>query len=556
MPMILAVDQIRAWDAFTIENEPIRPIDLMERAAIACVAWLQKHHPESRHFLIFCGRGNNGGDGLAIGRLLLSQGAQVEIYIVGGLAARGSGDFMENLSRWQKAAHRDVNWLETASDFPQVLSPHFPSDARSLILDALFGSGLNRPLQGLAEALVRHINNLPFPILSIDLPSGMIADGPPELMPAPAPALPGGDLGRTNSKVSYQYRPGSIGFAYDSTLPSIIRATKTLSFQLPKLAFFLPENGRFTGEVHIVDIGLTPRFLLTQDFSFRILDTAVVRKLYRPRDPFAHKGHFGHALLLAGSQGKSGAALLAARACMHSGVGLLTVGVPGNSLDVLQIGVPEAMVLPDEQKTFLASLRPFFNSFQAVGIGPGLGTAAPTRGWLLDLLGDLTVPLVLDADALNILAQEEKLAAIPRGTILTPHPREFDRLTGPSTHSLERIEKARKLARELECIVVLKGHHTLIACPESCSWFNTTGNVGMATAGSGDVLTGILTGLLAQGYSPREAACLGVWLHGRAGDLAAAGTGKEAGYGYESLTASGIIAYIGAAFRSLRLGYP
>ena len=495
--MILNVSQIRAWDAFTIEHEPIKSIDLMERAALACFNWLKISDLITRSFQIFCGKGNNGGDGLALGRILLQAGAKVDIYVLSS-ENTGTADFQCNLLRWKDYSTREIHWLNESIDFPALTS-------NSLVIDALFGSGLNRPLEGINAQLISYLNEQANEIISIDLPSGLMSD---------------------TLKIGVP----------------IIQASHTLSFQSPKLAFYFPENEKFIGEIHLLDIGLSAGFLHQVFPEISLINPGVVEKIYKPRQRFSHKGTFGHALLLAGSYGKTGAALLAAKACMHSGVGLLTVGVPQCAYLVLQVGLPEAMVTSDEKKNKLATIMPNYSNYQAVGIGPGIGTEKNTRQWLLQQLLVIQCPLVLDADALNAIAYEEKWHCIPKNSILTPHPKEFDRLFGLCQNSQERMLKAIEKAKELSCIMVLKGHHTLIATSEGEVWFNTTGNAGMATGGSGDVLTGIITGLLAQGYVPKDAALLGVWLHGKSGDIASKRHGQEA------LVASHIIEFLGDAF--------
>ena len=451
----------------------------------------------SRSFQIFCGKGNNGGDGLALGRILLQAGARVDIYVLSS-ENMGTADFQCNLLRWKDYSKREIHWLNESKDFPTLVSS-------SLVIDALFGSGLNRPLEGINVQLIGYLNEHAKEIISIDLPSGLMSD---------------------TLKIGVP----------------IIQANHTLSFQVPKLAFYFPENEKFIGEIHLLDIGLSAGFLHHIVPEINLINQELVEKIYKPRQRFSHKGTFGHALLLAGSYGKTGAALLAAKACMHSGVGLLTVGVPQCSYLVLQLGLPEAMVTSDEKKNKLATIMPNYSNYQAVGIGPGIGTEKKTRQWLLQQLLVIKCPLVLDADALNAIAYEEKWHCIPENSILTPHPKEFDRLFGLCKNSQERMIKAIEKAKELSCIVVLKGHHTLIATSEGEIWFNTTGNAGMATGGSGDVLTGIITGLLAQGYVPKDAALLGVWLHGKSGDIAS----KR--YGQEALVASHIIEFLGDVF--------
>lgn len=495
--MILNASQIRAWDAFTIEHEPVKSVDLMERAALACFHWLEIRDLTSRSFHIFCGKGNNGGDGLALGRILLQAGALVELHVLTS-ENMGTADFQCNLQRWKDYSKREINWLKEPGDFPVLTS-------NSLVIDALFGSGLNRSLDGINALLVSFLNENAREIISIDLPSGLMSDTLVIGVP-------------------------------------IIQANHTLSFQSPKLAFYFPENEKYLGEIHLLDIGLSADFLQKVVPEVSLINHELVEKIYKPRQRFSHKGTFGHALLLAGSYGKSGAALLAAKACMHSGVGLLTVGVPQCAYLVLQVGLPEAMVNSDEKKNKLATIMPNYSIYQAVGIGPGIGTEKSTREWLLQQLLVIQCPLVLDADALNAIAYEEKCHCIPENSILTPHPKEFDRLFGLCQNSQERMLKAIEKAKELSCIVVLKGHHTLIATAEGEVWFNTTGNAGMATGGSGDVLTGIITGLLAQGYVPKDAALLGVWLHGQSGDIASKRHGQEA------LVAHHLIAFLGEAF--------
>ena len=378
-----------------------------------------------------------------------------------------------------------------------------------VLIDALFGTGLNRAAEGLAADLIQVINQSTDPMIAIDMPSGLFTDI------------------SSHGQIS-------------------IRATHTLSFQCYKLAFLLPENALATGQVHILDIGLHPQYQEETATHFELLDDTIIQAIYRVRSRFAHKGNFGHALLLAGSTGKMGAAVLAARACLRSGAGLLSCHIPGNGLNILQTSVPEAMAIPDPHPDSVSSVvSP--EKYSAVGIGPGIGLSPESADCLKSLLDRYTQPVVIDADALNILATDKSLQErIPEGSILTPHPKEFERLAGPSQNDVDRIQKARELAARVKVVVVLKGHHTLVATPGGLCYFNNTGNAGMATAGSGDVLTGILTGLLAQGYSPVEAALLGVYLHGLAGDIAAAETSME------SLIAGDIVSGLGQAFRQLQ----
>lgn len=494
---IFSAQQILEWDQYTIAHEPIASIDLMERAATACKDWLIREYPDQEQYIIFCGKGNNGGDGLAIARLLLERGCTVFIYIL-EFGNRGSDDFQQNLSRLHRYPQGHIHFIQSAEHIP-VMPPGF------VLIDALFGTGLNRAVEGLAAELMQMINQSNDPVIAIDIPSGLFTD--------------------TSSR-------GLIS----------IQATYTLSFQCYKLAFLLPENALAVGQVHILDIGLHPQYQVETHTHTELLDDAIIRSIYRPRPRFAHKGNFGHSLLLAGSTGKMGAAVLAARACLRSGAGLLSCHIPGNGLMILQTAVPEAMAIPDPHPDCVSSVvSP--EKYNAVGIGPGIGLNPETADCLKSLLGRYTHPLVIDADALNILATDKALQEkIPAGSVLTPHPKEFERIAGVSVNDPDRIQKARELAARLKVVVVLKGHHTLIATPGGLCYFNNTGNAGMATAGSGDVLTGILTGLLAQGYPSVEAALLGVYLHGLAGDIAARECSMEA------MIAGDMVEKLGEAF--------
>lgn len=501
---ILNAAYIREWDQYTIQHEPIASIDLMERAAGGCVKWLQDNGFAQGSVHIFCGKGNNGGDGLAIARLLAMQGLRIIVHIL-EFGHKGTDDFQINLARLHQQGITDIRFIQDENHFPQ-LAPD------ELVIDALFGTGLSRGLEGVTAALVTHINQLDRLVISIDIPSGLFAD------------------------------QSSVGH-------TVIRATHTLSFQCMKLAFMMAENAASIGQVHVLDIGLHRDFGQLLFSRFEYLDIHTARSIYRPRNAFGHKGNFGHALLIAGSYGKTGAAVLSGKAVLRSGAGLLTCHIPQSSYSILQSTLPEAMVLTDYNSSFCTKLETDLTRFDAVGIGPGLGQASETRVLLRELLDAYRGPLVLDADALNILSQQKDLLRLlPAGAILTPHPKEFERLFGSTANEFERIERALAMAAEWRVVIVLKGHHTLIATPDGKGFFNSSGNAGMATAGSGDVLTGILTGLLAQGYSPVEAALLGVYLHGVAGDGAAAALSMEA------MIARDIIGHLGSAFRSIQVG--
>lgn len=470
----------------------------MERAAAACVQWITARYPESPSFAIFCGKGNNGGDGLAMARLLTSMQYEVAVYIL-EFGFRGTEEFQENLERLHAAGFTNIHFIQSSSHFPVI-------NKQQVIIDALLGTGLNRKLDGITEMLVQHINQSGKLIISIDIPSGMYAD-------------------RSSKGITR------------------IRASHTLAFQCYKVAFLLPENNDSLGQLEVIDIGLDPTFLRSPETTYEWVDKAVVSPLYKSRNPYSHKGIFGHALLVAGSYGKMGAAVLAAQACMRSGVGLLTCHIPACGYTIMQTSAPEVMVETDNSETENTGLEKI-SGYASIGIGPGLGTDPATAGMLRQLLTQHTFPLVIDADALNLIASNDLLSMIPRGSVLTPHPGEFERLLGKSHDDFERISLAMTQAKAIGCIIILKGHHSFIATGDK-GYFNTTGNAGMATAGSGDVLTGIITGLLAQGYSSLEASLLGVYLHGLAGDLAMADESME------SLIAGDIIDNMGKAFRSL-----
>lgn len=468
---------MRAWDAYTIEREPIASVDLMERAAGVFVEWFAGQYPDLRRPVhIFAGTGNNGGDGVAAARMLHQRGYEVELTLC-DFSGRPSADFSEQLRRLPIHGALTTRRMSLPAEMPAV-------SAAAVVVDALFGTGLTRPLEGHWAAIVEQINRLPNEVVAIDLPSGLFADQP--------------------------------------TTGPCVQADKTFCFETPRKAFFFPENADRVGEWSFGSIGLHPGFWEGREAADNYLTARDVARIVKPRARFSHKGTYGHALLICGRRGSMGAALLAARACLRSGVGLLTTHVPASGYEILQIGAPEAMCdvgLDSDHWVAPPDLEPY----SAIGVGCGIGQAASTAQALKRLLQKARVPMVLDADALNILAQrKEWLQYLPPASILTPHPKEFERLFGPAPNSFERNALQRTKAQELGVYLILKGAHTCIASPDGVCWFNSTGNPGMATGGSGDVLTGILTGLLAQGYSPFEASLLGVYLHGLAGDIAAA----------------------------------
>ncbi len=499
---ILPVEKIREADAYTIQNEPIADIDLMERAAGKLFRWIKKRVDNTHRFFVFAGLGNNGGDGLALSRMLTEAGYDVEVFVV-RFSKKSSDSFQKNYERFKKLGVKKLHDLKEQDPFPETAE-------EDIVVDALFGSGLTRPVKGFPGAVIGQMNASPALKIAIDVPSGLFVDAPS--------AHAGGE---------------------------IFRADYTLTFQFPKLSFLLPENDAFVGSWHVLDIGLHPQFIrevTVHNFYVLRQDAALILK---PRRRFSHKGTFGHALLIAGSYGKMGAAVLAARAALRSGVGLLHVHIPQAGYAIMQTALPEAMLSIDRYENYFSDI-PELAPFQAVGIGPGLGTMQQSQMALKLLLQQFKLPMVFDADALNILAENKTwLAFLPHYSILTPHPKEFERLAGKWANDFERLEKQREFAIKYQVVVVLKGAFTSICTPRGDCYFNSTGNPGMATAGSGDVLTGILTALLAQGYASVEAAILGVYLHGLAGDVAARKRGAEA------MISGDIAENLGKAFQKL-----
>jgi NAD(P)H-hydrate epimerase len=498
MLKILSAKQVRELDQFTIENEPVAPIDLMERACHAFVDWYVQHFRADKKIGIVCGPGNNGGDGLGIARMLKELGYTVKIWVVKG-DQKESESFQAN----RKRIEGKISLGEISDEPDRSLFSDCP-----ILIDALFGSGLSRPLEGVFSQVIACLNQTEAIRIAVDIPSGLFADSP--------------------------------------SRGEIVHAHNTLSFQLPKLAFLFPENYQWVGQWHTVDIGLSKEFLKGAPATNFLVTKKAIKKIIRTRRPFAHKGDFGHALLIAGSRGKMGACVLAAKAALRSGLGLLTVHTSGCGYSVIQTSVPEAMAHVDVSENHFSSPPEDLN-YASIGIGPGLGTHPETVKAFTQLLNRFKKPMVIDADGLNILsAHQEFLQLIPAGSILTPHPKEFERMAGRWSTDFERLELLRSFSIKLKSIIVLKGAYTSVACPEGNIYFNPTGNPGMAKGGSGDVLTGILAALLAQEYTSKEAALLGVYLHGLAGDLAASELGMD------SMIATDLVSQIPYSFKKLQ----
>ncbi|MDX2045661.1 MAG: NAD(P)H-hydrate dehydratase [Chitinophagaceae bacterium] len=496
---IFTAEQIREWDQYTIHHESVDSLLLMERAAARCTEWLLKNCNNANQFMIFCGKGNNGGDGLAIARILFLQNRVIEVFVVESYT-KASSDFSANFQRLQKL-NVAVKAIWNREDIP-VIPPN------AVIVDALYGSGLNRPPEGITAELINTINLSGCTTVAVDIPSGLFTD--------------------KSSKEC-----------------DVVQADFTLSFQSYKLAFLLPENEKYTGEAIILDIGLHAEYVKQTNARFELTEQPMIRSLLLPRKKFAHKGSFGHAALLTGSYGMMGAATLAAEACLRSGAGKVSVHIPACGVDVLQVAVPEAICEAGKAASHLSKL-PNLDTYDAVGIGPGIGMHKETIDLLEQFLLSYKKPVVADADALNIIAkQKEWLTNIPPSSVLTPHHKEFERLFGLSENDFERIELAMQKAKQHNIYIILKGRYSFIASPDGKGYFNSTGNTGMATAGSGDVLTGMITGLLAQGYNPLHAALIAVYWHGLAGDLAAKEKSEPA------MIAGDIVAMMGRGYIKL-----
>ncbi|MFS4493928.1 NAD(P)H-hydrate dehydratase [Maribacter sp. 2308TA10-17] len=496
---LFSAAQIYEADKFTIEKQQISSEILMERSAVQIFNWIHTRMqgaPVKIH--LFCGIGNNGGDGIALARHLQEHGYNIAVYVV-NYSKKRSKDFLINLER-----------LKDRKIWPEFLDSDctMPVIGREdIIVDAIFGIGLNRAPAPWVVNLMNHLQKTEAFVLSVDIPSGLFTDRLPE-----------------DEKAA-------------------IKANFVLSFQTPKLVFFLPETGMYIDQWEVLDIGLDPEYLTTTETEYHLIGKHDVLPFYIPRKKFSHKGNFGHALMIGGSHGKIGAVHLASKASLFIGSGLVTAYVPECGYVALQASLPEAMVLTDGEKHI--SKIEFDIVPSVIGIGMGLGIESKTVEGYSNFIKKNKIPLVIDADALNILSLNKALLKVlPERSILTPHPKELERLIGKWKNDFDKLKKTKAFSKKYDCIVVLKGANT-ITVYEGKGYINTTGNPGMATAGSGDVLTGVISGLVAQGYEPLKAALFGVYLHGKAADIAIEETG------YQTLTASKIIETIGKAYINL-----
>jgi len=494
---IFTADNIRKADLFTIQNEPVSSIQLMERAASSCVEWMCANAVHHSKFAVFCGNGNNGGDGFAVARMLYQKGYDADVFI-NKQNHRFSDDAAVNFKRLKEIS--GISILDSSE------TENYNFD-QTIIVDALLGTGLSGNLEGVYRKLIENLNKLNSPKLSIDIPSGMFAD----------------ELTHSNA--------------------ILFKADYTLTFQFWKKAFLHPETGRFAGKVVVLDINLSPEFIKNTESPDFVIDDELILKIFKHREDFAHKGSYGKAVIVGGSYSKIGAAVLSVKAALKTGLGLTFVCAPKCGNLILQTHIPEAMFIEGGEK-YISKIEDQENA--VFGIGPGLGKEKETENALRQFLKAHQLPVILDADALNIISENKNmLKIIPENSVITPHPKEFERLFGKTENSFERLDLAKKKAKEYRIIIVLKDHHTQIINTQGQVFYNITGNSGLAKGGSGDALTGIITSLISQKYSELEAAILGVWLHGKAADLAAEKYSKE------SMQPSDIIEQIGHVFLEL-----
>ncbi|WP_333851856.1 NAD(P)H-hydrate dehydratase [Epilithonimonas sp.] len=492
---ILTANQIKNCDTATIEKG-ISSIALMEKAATKCCDWIIDYFRNADKFLIFCGNGNNGGDGFAIARILYEKGFDVEVFI------------NKNNMKFSREAEINFKKIKTISgidvkDFSEVFNVH---DEKSIIVDALFGYGLNRELSDDFKNLIKKLNQIKAQKISIDIPAGLYADR----------------IIEENS--------------------TVFKADFTLTFQFYKRSFLHPETGKFCGKIIVLDIDLDKDFINEVETDYFVIDDELIKEIYKPREDFSHKGTFGKSILVGGSYGKMGAILMSTLSALKTGSGLTFTIAPECGNVILQSQIPEAMFI-GSGKNYIDKIE--IQEKAVYGIGPGLGKEKQTQKALFEFLESYNQYVVLDADALNILAENNKLNLIPKNAVITPHPLEFERLFGKTANSFERIELAKQKAKELQIFIILKDHHTVVITPEKKVFYNITGNSGMAKGGSGDVLTGILTSLISQKYEIEKSCIFGVWLHGKAGDFASQKFSKEA------MLPTDLINKIGEVFKSL-----
>ena len=501
---IFTAENIRSIDRYTIEEEGVSSMELIHRAAMGVAGEILSNFPPSKPTIIFAGSGNNGADALIVGKILIENGFRPHILLF---------NFNGNsLSRDCAAAKRELLSLPDVHLTEIIDRANIPCiEAHHLVIDGMFGTGLNNPLAGGFTTLVQNISDSGATIISIDVPSGMFSDW--------------------NHSVRSR---------------NVIHATTTLAIQFPRIAFFLADNAPLVGDWKVINIDLSQKAIDDTPTKYYYVEREEVACILRPRKPFSSKADYGQALLIAGCYGMMGAAVMAARGAIRAGVGKLTVHSPRCGFEIVQSQVPEALFSPDQHEHVISDMIPRFSNYDAIGVGPGIGGNDATRGALDSLIKNWKKPMVLDADALNIIARNLPLLDhIPPLSILTPHAGEFDRLFGAQSSAEARLLKAIEVAKKHHIIIVLKGHYTATVRPDGRVFFNSSGTPALATAGSGDVLTGIITGLLAQKYKPEVAAVVGVYIHGVAGQIAAETQGE---YGTSGLD---IAAAVGPAIKSI-----
>lgn len=484
-----------------MQHERISSIELMNRACTSLFKWIENRYSADSTFILICGPGNNGGDGICLSLLLSTAGYKIKVYYPAGEPLSEDAQYYLEKAR---ANNSRLIPYKNSEDFE-------PPQSSDIIIDGLFGSGLNRPIEEPYAGIVQWINNSQSIVISIDFPSGLMED----------------------------YKSGI-------DLVRIVKSDYTLSFQQPRLPFFLPEYASVVGEWEVLPIGLSKEYLDKASSDYSLIDRTDLRAKLRMRKKFDHKGRFGHGFLIAGSYGKMGAAVLAAQGALRTGIGLLTVHIPRLGYEIIQVSVPEAMASVDKYEKLISKI-PGCDNYTAVAIGPGIGKSGLTSGAIRDLFERCRCPLVLDADALNLISEQpEMLDLIPQDCVITPHIKEFDRLVGESINHFERIQKQIAFAKKYGVVVVLKGAYTSVAGPEGLCYFNDSGNPGLAKGGSGDLLTGMVLAYLAQGYCSLDSALLAVHLHGLAADLALEDISME------SLLPSEVSLYISDAIRLLK----
>jgi hydroxyethylthiazole kinase-like uncharacterized protein yjeF len=498
---ILSAQQLAEADQSTISKQHISSDDLMERAATLVFERIhQRLNGAPVPVKIFCGIGNNGGDGLAIARLMMEQGYQVTVYVT-NCSKKRSPDFLVNYNRIKEVAKDWPILLSCKDDFPKIT----PQD---IVIDAIFGTGINRALDGWMADLIHYLNDSKAFKVAIDLPSGLYANT--------------------------AHQPDD----------AILKADHTFTFQTPKLSFFLPETGSYVGSFEVINIELDPEYLMEVAPLAELIDREAAQNSYKPREKFTYKGDYGHVLTFAGSKGKMGAAVLCAGAAINSGAGKVTAYLPKEGNNILQTSLPEVMTLQSDGNDFITDFNHNLKG-TVLCIGPGIGTEKYTVSAFAKAIQQQTTPIVVDADGIVILAQyPELLKTLPKDSILTPHDGELNLLIGDWNNSYERLEKVKEFSDKYHLIMVLKGAHTQIISGSDI-FINDTGNPGMATAGSGDVLSGVVASFLAQGYNPITAAIFSVYIHGASGDLAAQT------YAHEGLKPSVISNFIGPSILQL-----